>query len=106
MAGVGRKVCIHAVVQAEESGQLRFLGSITPGHRDRRAWVKGNFAAPTSYLFIAHNIGVVEYIADHIAVMNRRRSEQSGPARSVLSNRASGYTRTLLVAVPRIAVSA
>ena len=26
MAGVGRKVCIHAVFPAEESGQLRFLG--------------------------------------------------------------------------------
>ena len=49
MAGVGRKVCIHAVLPAEESGQLRFLGSITPGHRDRRAWVEGNFAAPTLY---------------------------------------------------------
>ena len=28
MAGVGRKVCIHAVFPAEESGQLRFLGSM------------------------------------------------------------------------------
>ena len=26
MAGVGRRVCIHAVFPAEESGQLRFLG--------------------------------------------------------------------------------
>ena len=26
MAGVGRKVCIHAMVPAEGSGQLRFLG--------------------------------------------------------------------------------
>ena len=59
-----------------------------------------------SYLFITHNIGVVEYIADHIAVMNRGRIEESGPARSVLSNPASGYTRTLLAAVPRITVSA
>ena len=59
-----------------------------------------------SYLFITHNIGVVEYIADHIAVMNRGRIEESGPARSVLSNPASGYTQTLLAAVPRITVSA
>ena len=60
--------------------------------------------------FITHNIGVVESIAesvaDPIAVMNRRRIEESGPARSVLSNPASSYTRTLLAAVPRIAVSA
>ena len=59
-----------------------------------------------SYLFITHNIGVVEYIADHIAVMNRGRIEESGPARSVLSNPVSGYTRTLLAAVPRITASA
>ncbi len=63
-----------------------------------------------SCLFITHNIGVdesiAESIADHIAVMNRGRIEESGPARSVLSNPASGYTQTLLAAVPRIAASA
>ena len=54
-------------------------------------------------LFITHNIGVVEYIADHIAVMSRGRVEESGIATEVLSNPASAYTRTLLAAVPRIA---
>ena len=37
MAGVGRKVCIHAVFSAEESGQLRFLGSSTSTRLDRSA---------------------------------------------------------------------
>jgi peptide/nickel transport system ATP-binding protein len=58
-----------------------------------------------AYLFITHNIGVVEYIADHIAVMNRGRVEEAGIASEVLSNPASPYTRTLLAAVPRIAIS-
>jgi peptide/nickel transport system ATP-binding protein len=58
-----------------------------------------------AYLFITHNIGVVEYIADHIAVMNRGRVEEAGVANEVLSHPASGYTRTLLAAVPRIAVA-
>jgi peptide/nickel transport system ATP-binding protein len=58
-----------------------------------------------SYLFITHNIGVVEYIADHVAVMNRGRIEESGPADAVLDAPQSGYTRTLLAAVPRIRVS-
>src|SRR2546426_1173313 len=31
-----------------------------------------------SYLFITHNIGVVEYVADHIAVMQRGRIEETG----------------------------
>ena len=56
-----------------------------------------------SYLFITHNIGVVEYIADHIAVMQRGRIEEAGDAASVLSRPQSAYTRTLLAAVPRIA---
>ena len=33
-----------------------------------------------SYLFITHNIGVVAYLADDIAVMNRGRIEEAGPA--------------------------
>ena len=57
-----------------------------------------------AYLFITHNIGVVEYIADHIAVMNRGKVEEAGVASEVLSRPATSYTRTLLAAVPRIAV--
>jgi peptide/nickel transport system ATP-binding protein len=58
-----------------------------------------------SYLFITHNIGVVEYIADQVAVMNRGRIEEAGPARTVLEHPRNDYTRTLLAAVPRIAVT-
>jgi peptide/nickel transport system ATP-binding protein len=55
-----------------------------------------------SYLFITHNIGVVEYIADEVAVMNRGRIEEAGGAREILAHPTSAYTRTLLAAVPRI----
>jgi len=55
-----------------------------------------------SYLFITHNIGVVEYIADHVAVMKRGRIEEAGTAEAVLDDPRSEYTRTLLAAVPRI----
>ena len=55
-----------------------------------------------SYLFITHNIGVVEYIADHVAVMNRGRIEEQGSAGEVLAAPRCAYTRTLLAAVPRI----
>jgi peptide/nickel transport system ATP-binding protein len=57
-----------------------------------------------SLLFITHNIGVVEYLADHIVVMQRGRVEEQGPTDSVLSRPASAYTRTLLDAVPRMTV--
>ena len=57
-----------------------------------------------SYLFITHNIGVVEYIADDVAVMQRGRLEELGPASTVLRHPRSPYTRALLDAVPRISV--
>ena len=56
-----------------------------------------------SYLFITHNIGVVEYIADHVAVMRDGRIEETGSAQEVLGNPQSAYARRLLAAVPRIA---
>ena len=55
-----------------------------------------------SYLFITHNIGVVEYIADHIAVMRAGRIEEQGPCSEVLARPTREYTRALLDAVPRL----
>jgi peptide/nickel transport system ATP-binding protein len=57
-----------------------------------------------SYLFITHNIGVVEYVADRIAVMQRGRIEEEGSVERVLGAPQTAYTRTLLAAVPRISV--
>jgi peptide/nickel transport system ATP-binding protein len=59
-----------------------------------------------AYLFITHNIGVVEYIAHQVAVMRRGRIEECGPVQGVLERPASAYTRALLSAVPRIEASA
>ncbi len=58
-----------------------------------------------SCLFITHNIGVVEYIADHVAVMQEGRIGESGVADAVLRYPRSPYTKTLLAAVPRIQAS-
>jgi peptide/nickel transport system ATP-binding protein len=55
-----------------------------------------------SYLFITHNIGVVEYIADRVAVMQAGRIEEQGSTDQVLSRPTSAYTRTLLDSVPRL----
>ena len=59
-----------------------------------------------SYLFITHNIGVVEYIADHVAVMQAGRIVEQGPGEAVLQRPQHEYTRTLLAAVPRLAAAA
>ncbi len=55
-----------------------------------------------AYLFITHNIGVVEYLADHIAVMQHGRLVEIGRSADVLSNPRERYTQTLLAAVPRV----
>ena len=59
-----------------------------------------------SYLFITHNIGVVEYIADEVAVMNRGRIEEAGATATVLANPNRTYTQRLLAAVPRVPTAA
>lgn len=55
-----------------------------------------------SYLFITHNIGVVETIADAVAVMQAGRFVEEGTTSEVLDGARHPYTRTLLAAVPRI----
>ncbi len=55
-----------------------------------------------SYLFITHNIGVVEYIADAVAVMQAGRIVEQGRCEAVLQQPQQAYTRELLAAVPRI----
>jgi peptide/nickel transport system ATP-binding protein len=55
-----------------------------------------------SYLFITHNLGVVEYIADHVAVMQAGRIVEQDTSDAVLQRPQHDYTRTLLAAVPRL----
>ena len=57
-----------------------------------------------SYLFITHNIGVVEYIADRVAVMRAGRIVEQGDCASVLEHPQDRYTRDLIDAVPRLGV--
>jgi peptide/nickel transport system ATP-binding protein len=57
-------------------------------------------------VLITHNIAVVEFLADDIAVMHRGRIEEQGPAGEVLAAPRSAYTRTLLDAVPRLGIAA
>ncbi len=56
-----------------------------------------------SLLFITHNIAVVEYIADSVAVMREGRIVEQGSSADVLHQPVHDYTRALLAAVPRLA---
>lgn len=53
-------------------------------------------------LFITHNMGVVEYLADRMAVMHAGKLVESGVTQSVLKAPQNDYTRDLLAAVPRL----
>lgn len=51
-------------------------------------------------LFITHNMAVVSYLADRVAVMQRGRIVEQGLSDQVLNHPHHAYTRTLLAAVP------
>jgi peptide/nickel transport system ATP-binding protein len=55
-----------------------------------------------SYLFITHNLAVVSYLADRVAVMYLGRIVEEGPVAGVLEQPLHPYTQSLLSAVPQI----
>jgi peptide/nickel transport system ATP-binding protein len=56
----------------------------------------------TSYLFISHDLGVVRYLADRIAVMYVGRTMELGPTDAVFAGPHHPYTEALLSAVPSV----
>lgn len=54
-----------------------------------------------AYLFIAHDLAVVEHISDEILVMTGGQIVERGPAREVCEHPKHPYTQKLLAAVPR-----
>ena len=55
-----------------------------------------------SFLFVTHNIGVVAYLADRVAVMHEGEIVEIGDASQILNNPQAAYTKTLLSAVPQL----
>ncbi|MBC3797340.1 ABC transporter ATP-binding protein [Acetobacterium tundrae] len=56
----------------------------------------------TGIAIVTHNIGVVSYMADKVAVMHKGHLVEYGKTRDVINNSQEAYTRKLIQAVPRI----
>ncbi|MBI5454134.1 MAG: ABC transporter ATP-binding protein [Deltaproteobacteria bacterium] len=88
-------VCDEAVSALDVSVQAQILNLLKSIQRD----------FGLSFLFITHDLGVVEYIADEVAVMYGGRIVEKGPTEEIFSNPKDAYTKRLLDAVPKIDAS-
>jgi len=54
-----------------------------------------------TYVFVSHNLGIIRYISDRVAVMYLGEIVEIGPIEEVFSAPAHPYTRALLEAIPQ-----
>ncbi|MDO5744691.1 MAG: ABC transporter ATP-binding protein, partial [Micrococcaceae bacterium] len=57
-----------------------------------------------SYLFISHDLGVIQHMSDRVMVMKDGKAVEQGDAEQVFNRPAHPYTRELLASLPSFAV--
>jgi peptide/nickel transport system ATP-binding protein len=54
-----------------------------------------------TYIFISHDLSVVKFMSDMMAVMNEGKFVEFGPSESIYENPKESYTERLIAAIPR-----
>ena len=54
-----------------------------------------------TYIFISHDLSVVKFMADMMAVMNAGKIVEFGPSENIYANPKEDYTRRLIAATPQ-----
>jgi len=85
-------VCDEAVAALDVSIQAQILNLFMDLRRELNL----------TYLFISHDLGVVEHLSDRVVIMYLGRVVESAPAEEVFARANHPYTQALLSEVPRI----
>jgi peptide/nickel transport system ATP-binding protein len=85
-------VCDEPTSALDVSVQAAILNLLVELQAERRV----------SYLFISHDLNVVRYLSDRIAVMYRGTLVQIGPSEALFAEYQHPYTEMLLAAMPNI----
>ena len=85
-------VCDEAVAALDVSIQAQILNLFMTLRRD----------LGLTYLFISHDLGVVEHLSDRVVIMYLGRVVESAPADEIFNRANHPYTQALLKQVPRL----